>query len=736
MGIIDHVARNLKGLSRRAPAGTDMLRAALWYAKRGWAVLPLHAPTATGCSCGAPSCRSAGKHPRISNGVKGATTNPEQVRRWWAEWPDANVGIATGRVSGLVALDVDGQEAEEAVAELCGDARTPRSLTGKGYHLLFVAPGDPLRNAVRLAPSLDLRADGGYIVAPPSLHASGRRYRWDKDTGRTPWQLELASLPTGVEKVSRNGGRAHPATVLAPGASVPEGQRNDFLTCQAGRLLAKGYPDAEALELCQSLNLRTCSPPLPEAEVAAIVASIAAREAAKRDAADSILIQTWPEPPAREAFSGLAGELVGLISENSEADPVALLAQLLTAFGNCIGRGPHFAVEADRHALNLFTLLIGATSKARKGSSWGQIKRLFDHADPEWAAEHILSGLSSGEGVIFQVRDPIERQEKVREGGRVTGYQTVTEDPGVSDKRLLILEPEFSSALRVMAREGNILSPVLRQAWDSGDLRTLTKNSPAKATGSHVSVVGHITGDELRRLLDRTEIANGFLNRFLIVCARRSQLLPEGGNLGEPEICEAATALGHALAFARCAQALTRDDEARAVWHEQYRELSSGRPGLLGAVTSRAEAQVMRLACLYALLDQRSAVSVGHLRAALALWRYCEDSARFVFGDTLGDPVAEELLQALRASADGLTRTEIRDHFSGHQVQQVHRALAALSAYGLVSRMRDGSSGGRPAERWMATEATKAPAGVAGRELRSLPSRASTGTAPDQDRSS
>ena len=735
MGIIGHVAENLKGLARRAPAGTDMLRAALWYAKHGWAVLPLHTPTPTGCSCGAP-CRSPGKHPRTTNGVKGATTDPEQVRRWWTEWPGANIGLATGAASGVVAVDVDGPEADAAVAALCGDTRTLRSVTGKGHHLLFLAPSHPVHNAVRLAPSLDLRGDGGYIVVPPSLHASGHRYRWDSDTGRAPWQLALAPLPAAVDHASREGTRRHAGAVLAPDAFVPEGQRNDFLTRQVGRLLAKGYAEAEALELCQALNLRTCSPPLAEAEVAGIVASIAGREAAKRDAADSTFVPTWPEPPAREAFSGLAGELVGLISEHSEADPVALLAQLLTAFGNCIGRGPHFAVEADRHALNLFTLLVGATSKARKGSSWGQVKRLFDHADPEWAAGHILSGLSSGEGVIYQVRDPIERQEKVREGGRVTGYQTVTEDPGINDKRLLVLEPEFSSALRVMAREGNILSPVLRQAWDSGDLRTLTKNSPAKATGSHVSVVGHITGDELRRLLDRTEIANGFLNRFLIVCARRSQLLPEGGNLDESEVSEAATALGHALAFAKGAQGLARDDEARAVWHEQYRELSSGRPGLLGAVTSRAEAQVMRLACLYALLDQRSAVSVGNLRAALALWHYCEDSARFVFGDTLGDPVAEELLQALRASANGLTRTEIRDHFSGHQVQQVHRALAALSAYGLVSRMRDGSSGGRPAERWMATEATEAPAGVAGHEVRSLPSRASTGTTRHQDQSS
>lgn len=166
--------------------------------------------------------------------------------------------------------------------------------------------------------------------------------------------------------------------------------------------------------------------------------------------------------------------------------------------------------------------------------------------------------------------------------------------------------------------------------------------------------------------------------------------------------------LKEALAIAGSVGLMGRDTEARELWYQIYPSLSEGKPGLLGAATSRAEAQVMRLACLYALLDGTHLVRVEHLRAALALWRYVEESSRFTLGDTLGDPVADSLLRELRAHAEGMTRTEIRDHFSGHRGPEVARALASLSAQGLIREEKEGGTRGRAAERWRATEATKA----------------------------
>ena len=155
---------------------------------------------------------------------------------------------------------------------------------------------------------------------------------------------------------------------------------------------------------------------------------------------------------------------------------------MLVAFGNAIGRAAHFTVEGDRHHGNEFAVLVGKTSKARKGTSWGRIDRLMQQAEEQWAAERVQTGLSSGEGLIWAVRDPIMKRERVKERGSVR-YEEVEADPGVADKRLLVYEPEFANVLKQTERQGNTLSAILRVAWDGRDLRSMTKNSPARATG-------------------------------------------------------------------------------------------------------------------------------------------------------------------------------------------------------------------------------------------------------------
>ena len=143
----------------------------------------------------------------------------------------------------------------------------------------------------------------------------------------------------------------------------------------------------------------------------------------------------WPKAPSGDAYYGLAGEVVRTLEPHTESDPAALLVQLLVSFGNLIGRGLHFRVEADRHALNLFAVLVGETSKARKGVSLGHVKRLLSDCDVSlnWESYCIQSGLSPGEGLIHAVRDGLG------------------DNPGVEDKRLLVVEPEFASVLRVMS---------------------------------------------------------------------------------------------------------------------------------------------------------------------------------------------------------------------------------------------------------------------------------------------
>jgi hypothetical protein len=411
--------------------------------------------------------------------------------------------------------------------------------------------------------------------------------------------------------------------------------------------------------------------------------------------------QPWPSPVAKEAFQGLAGEIVRAIEPHSEADPVAILVQFLTAFGSAAGRHVFFPVEADRHFANIYVVLVGETAKARKGTSLGHVLRLCEYADPAWRRERVVEGLSSGEGLVWAVRDAVVSREAIKEKGRVVGYQEIETDAGVADKRLLVTESEFAAVLKVAGREGNTLSAVLRQAWDAGNLRTLTKNSPARATGAHISIIGHITRDELVANLTSTDACNGFANRFLWLAVRRSKLLPDGGAFHLVDVEPLAARLREALTFARQPREVLRDEDAGRMWREVYAALSEGRPGLLGAMTARAEAQVMRLALIYALVDRSCVIAAPHLEAALALWTYAEDSVRWAVGDLFGDAVADAIRDALIfAGDDGLTRTEISAMLGRHaKASRIDAALQTLEAAGLVTRGRR-ETGGRPAEIW------------------------------------
>ena len=412
----------------------------------------------------------------------------------------------------------------------------------------------------------------------------------------------------------------------------------------------------------------------------------------------------WPDSPDKEAYYGLAGDIVRAIEPHTESDPVALLLQILTGFGSVVGCDAYYEVEATRHPARHFMVMVGASSKSRKGSSWRQVSNLLHGVDDIWADEHVKSGLSTGEGLIWAVRDPSEKQEPLREGGkktgRVTGYETIQSDAGVTDKRLLVIEGEYASVLRVSGRDGNTLSAILRQAWDNGDLRTLTKNSPAVATGAHISMIGHVTRDELLRYLDSTEQANGFANRFLWVAVRRSKILPEGGNIGSVDFGPLLRRLSQATQQARGRGRLKFDIAAREIWHSVYADLSEGKPGLLGAITARGEAHVVRLALTYALLDCADEIQTEHLMAALALWEYCERSAAWIFGVATGDPVTDRIMQALNNAPEGLTRTEIRNLFSRHETaERISRSLGLLESAGKVECTRE-TTGGRPLERY------------------------------------
>lgn len=228
-----------------------MLQYALEYAGRGWPVFPLHTPLANGgCSCGKKTCDKPGKHPRTKCGRDDATIDEVTIRRWWTEWPDANIGIATG--NGLIVVDFDidhdkGKYGDETLALLQEEheelPETIMALTGGGgIHFFFRCTADDLTINQDILPGLDFRGNGGYVVAAPSLHASGRSYEWEG--AHDPEDTELAELPVWLYDILKAGrGGKRNKRFEAPD-SVEEGGRNGTMFRMAASLRAKGLSEA------------------------------------------------------------------------------------------------------------------------------------------------------------------------------------------------------------------------------------------------------------------------------------------------------------------------------------------------------------------------------------------------------------------------------------------------------------------------------------------------------------
>lgn len=403
---------------------------------------------------------------------------------------------------------------------------------------------------------------------------------------------------------------------------------------------------------------------------------------------------SWPELPP-EALAGLAGDVVRTFEPYTEADNAATLITTLTMFGNCVGRNPHIWIGESRHGANIFSVIAGKSSRARKGTSAAGPRRIFKAVDEQWLETRQIGGVGSGEGLIWAVRDPSE--PKVDKKG-----ETIIEDPGVSDKRLMLFEEEISGLFTVSGKEGSIVSETIRKAWDGpAVLYNTVKRSPIRATGAHVSVVGHVTIEEGRRKLTETDRANGVGNRFLWVVAQRSKELALPARVPEGQISELAGRLFKAIDFGRRAGATEFDDDARQLWERIYPVLTIDYPGLFGSLIARAEAQVVRLALIYATIDRSRAITPAHLLSALAFWDYCEASARYIFGDRTGDSVADRITDALAVAPEGLTESAIHDLFNRHESgSRVKAALNLLLKHKRVTLTEDRSTGGRPARVW------------------------------------
>jgi hypothetical protein len=405
-------------------------------------------------------------------------------------------------------------------------------------------------------------------------------------------------------------------------------------------------------------------------------------------------------------FPGLLGALTAAATARSEAHPAAVASHFLVMFGNAVGRGPYSYVAETRHGVQEFCLVVGPTATGRKGDARHLAQSIIADADPTWAGTCIRSGLSSGEGVIYHVRDAESGIDPK------TGTEKLL-DAGIADKRLLVVETEFSQPLRMFRRDGNVLSEVLRDVWDGkAILGTLVKNNPTRATEAHISVIGHTTREDLRAHLADLDIANGLANRFLLVAVERPQLVPSPPRIPEPVRRELAARTAAALRRARAVGFLTRTARAERLWCEVYPHLSAEQPGLRGALLARASAHVMRLAALIALLAEAAVVDVPHLTAALAWWDYVVASVDVIFHDRTGNAEADRI-KAEMLPGQHLSLTDIRkDIFANHVTAgRLRDGLDLLERLGEVA-LRSEATDGRSrlvVERLKLTPSTAAP---------------------------
>jgi Protein of unknown function (DUF3987) len=386
-------------------------------------------------------------------------------------------------------------------------------------------------------------------------------------------------------------------------------------------------------------------------------------------------------------FPGWIGGFVDASAAYTEAHPACIGIHLLIGLGNLVGRSPHTLVGATRHACNEFAMVVGPTSIGRKGDGRNLAFAPLDRADEQW---QVAAGLSSGEGVIHAVRDPVFGIDKK------TG-EAVLLDPGVDDKRLCIVESEASQMLKMFRREGNILSNVLRDAWDGNrPLRTLTKNSPVRATKAHISLVAHATQEDLRAYLSDLDIANGVANRFLFTAVQRLHELPEPLPLPKEVL---APLVGQVQAVVTAAQGIERMEwtpAARALWRDWYPKLTLDRPDLAGVLLARGPGHVTRLSTIFALLTPAPCVDVAHLESALAWWEYGRQSVGIIFGDRTGNATADRLRAEFLPGQEMSFDTIRREIFSGHvtdaRLKDAVELLGALEGWST----RVEPTGGRP----------------------------------------
>jgi hypothetical protein len=393
---------------------------------------------------------------------------------------------------------------------------------------------------------------------------------------------------------------------------------------------------------------------------------------------------------AQPAFYGIAGEIVRTLEPGSEADPYGLLMTTLVRSAVLLNDHAFVPVDAGgRQYARLYSLIVGRSARARKGTAEAAIGNLFSQAFSDFEGS-VRKGLSSGEGLAAALQ---------------------CSDTGIApDPRLLVVEEEFARVLAMASREGNILSSTLRELWDGGRIATMTRTNPIDVPRAHVCMSCHITSEELKVRLRSVDASNGFLNRFLVLHVSRSKRLANGGGIPEETMGLLASKWREAVKKgADIRGPVRRDQQAAELWEQWYNAVDDEVFGTYGQMVARSEAHVTRLALIYALLDGSNIIRVEHQLAAFDLWEHCELSISILWprGASTGMLECDVILEAINKSEAGISRATISNLFSRHKsASELDAFLTILLGRNLICEVKSNTAG-RPQKIYLAVQANE-----------------------------
>jgi Bifunctional DNA primase/polymerase, N-terminal len=629
-----------------------------------------------------------------------ATTDYDQIKEWWSEDSEHNIGIYLPP-SCIVVIDVDprngGDESFDRMVRSYGALPSTYTVStaSEGRHYYFRVTPDFYESDIhypnKLADGVELLINK-YVVAPPSRLNTGGEYTVANasfDHARPVFTL----LPDDwIQSAIKDR-----ALIFDPEDSwhngeedwvLKQGKRNTGMTQIAGYLRRCAFSPKEIEKflhiLGQEGRIEDYGTDLELNHEISTVSRSAARWRPEFNVNQiSVTVKRKRQKPELDsaALYGPLGEFVRYLQPITEAHPAALLGQSLAVFGNLIGGkdqddpGPGFTVEDSHHKTALYVMIVGESAQAGKGDSWARVHNLFKNVDPSWRSR---SGIQTGEAIIDQLADVEVSQngEYLRDGKQAV------------DKRFLVYEPEFARVLHVAHRQGSIVKDILRSLWDTGETESIAKSSHQRVTNGTLSIVGHITKADMENDMEAVDLVNGFGNRFLYVHSERTQYLPSAQSLSKSDIRKLTQPFRYALKFSQgynCPAEYQFTKEAGALFEDLgrqwYYEGKRPSPNIEDQLAARARPQVRRMAIIYAVADCSDIIELEHMEAAYAFWQYCNDSVAWIFADRIGDPDADKLYRALLEHPAGLTPIEInhdvfKKNVSAARIQRALRMLA------------------------------------------------------------